>query len=103
MCTMASTWSEGLENGQARPDTVSDIFGLKVYTKSGVYVGTVDDVKVDFNQRKATGIALTDVNRELKKAANDSSNGVVIPYTWIDSVHDVVLTIDIIERLDYTE
>ena len=97
---MATNETSSLTRGQARPDTVSDIFGLEVYTRSGVYLGTVEDVRLDFSQRSSTGVALTDVNPEIEEAAGGGS-GVVIPYNWVDAVHDVVLTIDIIERLQY--
>lgn len=95
-----STAQTDLQTGQARPDTVSDIFGQKVYTTSGVYLGIVEDVRLNFGQNGATGIALTDVNPELQEAAGDGE-GVIIPYSWVESVHDVVLTIDIIKRLVY--
>ena len=97
---MATAKSDGLKSTQSRPDTVSDMFGLKVYTTSGVYLGTVEDVRVDFGHDGATGVALTDVNPEIQEAAG-SGNGVLIPYSWVESVHDVVLTIDIVKRLGY--
>lgn len=86
---------------KARPDTVSDIVGLEVYTKSGTYIGTVEDIRVNFNQNTANGVALQDVNSELEQASNSSGKGIVIPYHWINSVHDIIITIDIIKRLDY--
>lgn len=95
-----STAQSDLQSGQARPDTVSDIFGQKVYTTSGVYLGVVEDVRLNFGQDNATGVALADVNPELQEAAGDG-DGVIIPYSWVESVHDVVLTIDIIKRLTY--
>lgn len=98
--TMSTALSDELESTKARPDTVSDMFGLKVYSKSGVYLGVVEDVRLNFTQDGATGVALTDVNPEVQKVAGDG-NGVVIPYSWVESVHDVVLTIDIVKRLGY--
>lgn len=98
---MSTTQRDGLQSGQARPDTVSDVFGLEVYTEGGVYLGRVEDVRLDFGYNSATGLALTDVNPELQEVADSNSNGVIIPYSWVKSVHDVVLTIDIIQRLKY--
>jgi sporulation protein YlmC with PRC-barrel domain len=95
-----ATTERNIRQGNARPDTVSDIFGLEVYTRNGVYLGTVDDVRVNFTQNGATGVALTDVNPEIKEVAG-SGNGVVIPYSWVEAVHDVMLTIDIVKRLSY--
>lgn len=79
------------------PDTVTDIYGLEVYTQAGVYLGVVEDVRLDFRQNSATGLALVDVNRELQEESRDE--GVVIPYNWVESVHDIVITIDVVNRL----
>jgi len=89
---------------QARPDTVTDIIGLDVYSKSGVYIGEVDDVRLNFSQKASTGIALTNINPELDKVKDSSSSeGIVIPYNWIQSIHDIIITIDIIRRLNYVD
>lgn len=96
---MATTTKSHFESGQARPNTVTDIVGLEVYTESGVYIGEVDDVRLDFNQQSSTGIALTNLNPELSQVTENSKKGVVIPYNWLTSVHDVVLTIDFLRRL----
>jgi len=88
---------------KARPDTVTDIIGLDVYSINGVYIGEVDDIRLDFSQECSTGIALKNVNSEIEKIANNSKNGVIIPYNWIESVHDIIVTIDIIQRLDFSE
>lgn len=98
--TMSTTETDGLQSTKARPDTVSDIFGLKVYSRSGVYLGVVEDVRLNFGQNGATGVALTDVNPEVQEVAG-GGEGVIIPYSWVESVHDVVLTIDIVRRLGY--
>lgn len=90
-------------NTNARPSTISDIVGLKVYTQTGVYVGTVDNVRVDFQQNQSTGVALTDVNQQIQKAVGDTAQNVVIPYSWVESVHDIVVTIDLLARLDFAE
>lgn len=90
-------------SAKARPDTVTDIIGLDVYSKNGVYIGEVDDIRLNFSQECATGVALKDVNPEIEKVANNSKNGVVIPYNWIESIHDIVITMDIIQRLDFSE
>lgn len=95
---MSNASTNQRQTAEARPATISDIIGLKVYTQSGVYLGTVDDIRADFSKKQATGVALTDVNREVTKKL-DSQKGVVIPYSWVQSVHDVVITLDILDRL----
>lgn len=99
-----STNSTAIQNSaKARPDTVTDIIGLDVYSKNGVYIGEVEDIRLNFSQECSTGVALKDVNPEIEKVAKNSKNGVVIPYNWLESVHDIIITIDIIQRLDFSE
>ncbi len=99
-----STNSTAIQNSaKARPDTVTDIIGLDVYSKNGVYIGEVEDIRLNFSQKCSTGVALKDVNPEIEKVAKNSKNGVVIPYNWLESVHDIIITIDIIQRLDFSE
>lgn len=98
---MSSARQSRSRESKIRLDKISDIYGQKVYSKKGVYLGTVTDVKLDFSEADAVGIALTDVNQDLKEATENNRNGVVIPYKWVESVHDVVLTIDVVQRLDY--
>lgn len=87
------------ENSRVTPDTVTDVYGLEVYSQTGVYLGVVEDVRLDFRQNSATGLALVDTNRELQSETNNQKEGVVIPYNWVESVHDIVITIDVINRL----
>lgn len=98
---MSKLESEGLNRTQVTPSTVDDAFGLKVYTEQGVYIGEVDDIRLNFNQNGATGLALTNTNPELEEAATGGNQGVIVPYSWVNSVNDVVLTIDVIGRLEY--
>lgn len=98
---MSTAKNKHFSNEHARPDTVTDIIGLDVYTKNGVYIGEVDDIRLDFNQTKSTGVALKDINPELLKVVDNSRDGVVIPYTWVDSIHDIVITINLLERLSF--
>lgn len=87
-------------NNQMRPDTLSDVFGKEVYTVEGVYLGTVNDVRIDINRNNATGLCLTQVNEGLIQATDENKDNVIIPYNWINSVSDVVMTIDVINRLE---
>ncbi len=67
---------------------VSILFGLNVYTEKGVYIGKVNDVVLEVNDKKATGLAVTKLNPEMFESSN---KGVVIPYRWVTAVGDVVL------------
>ena len=82
-------------------NTIADLVGLEVYTTSGVYIGTVEDTRLDFAQQQTTGLALTDLNHEVFGGHVDarSSRGIVIPFRWVRSAHDIVLIMDIVDRL----
>ncbi len=67
---------------------ISSIFGLEVYTDRGKYVGRVDDVVLDVEQRRIRGLALSNIDREFLGV---SSNGVIVPYRWVVAVGDIVL------------
>lgn len=98
---MAKTQQKPANYGQKmRPDTVSDVFGKKVYSINGVYLGTVDNVRIDIQKNNVNGLCLTDVNSDMIKATGDDKENVIIPYGWVNSISDVVMTIDVIERLE---
>lgn len=98
---MSSARQSRPRESKVRLDKISDIYGQKVYSNRGVYLGTVTDIKLDFSESDAVGIALKDVNQDLKEATENNRNGIIIPYNWVESIHDVVLTTDVVQRLDY--
>lgn len=67
---------------------VSILFGLNVYTEKGVYIGKVNDVVLEVNEKKAVGLAVTKLNPQM---FDNPGKGVVIPYRWVTAVGDVVL------------
>lgn len=67
---------------------VSKLFGLNIYTERGRYIGKVNDVVLEVNERKATGIAATKLNPDMFDAG---SRGVVVPFRWVTAVGDVIL------------
>lgn len=67
---------------------VSTMFGLNVYTERGVYIGKVNDVVLEVNEKKVTGLAVSRLNPEMFDTVKA---GVVIPYRWVTAVADVVL------------
>src|SRR5512136_640009 len=67
---------------------VSTLFGLNIYTEKGVYIGKVNDVVLEVNEKKATGLAATKLNPDM---FDSGSKGVVVPFRWVTAVGDVVL------------
>ncbi|AEN06273.1 PRC-barrel domain-containing protein [Halolamina sp.] len=78
---------------------ITALVGREVYSNNGVFVGEVEDVRLDLGQEQVTGLALADLNSELFQGSIETGKGVMIPYRWVRAVGDVVLINDIIERL----
>ena len=67
---------------------ISTLFGLNVYTDRGIYIGKVNDVVLEVNERKVSGLAVTRLNPDM---FDESRPGAVVPYRWVTAVGDVVL------------
>ncbi|QCJ45614.1 MULTISPECIES: PRC-barrel domain-containing protein [Haloprofundus] len=85
------------------PQEITTLVGREVYSNNGVYVGEVEDVRLDLDQEVVTGLALAELNRELFEGRIERGKGVLIPYRWVRAVGDVVLINDVIERLKQPE
>ena len=85
------------------PQEITTLVGREVYTKNGVFVGEVEDLRLDLDRQSVTGLALHQLNRELFSQEAHSSRGVIVPYRWVQSVGDVVIVNEIVERLASAE
>jgi sporulation protein YlmC with PRC-barrel domain len=74
---------------------LTSLFGLNVYTNTGVYVGKLQDLVIDIEEQKITGLAISDINRELFDL---TSRGVIIPYRWVITAADIIIIRDIVQR-----
>jgi sporulation protein YlmC with PRC-barrel domain len=74
---------------------LTSLFGLNVYTNAGVYVGKLQDLVIDIEEQKITGLAISDINRELFDL---TSRGVIIPYRWVITAADIIIVRDVIQR-----
>ena len=84
----------------AAPQEITSLVGREVYSNNGVFVGEVEDVRLDLDSRSVTGLALAELNHELFAGRVDGNTGVLVPYRWVRAVGDVVLINDVIERLE---
>jgi sporulation protein YlmC with PRC-barrel domain len=84
---------------ESAPQEITSLVGREVYSNNGVFVGEVEDIRLDMEQEVVTGLALGQVNRDLFDSRIEGSKGVLIPYRWVRAVGDVVLVNDIVERL----
>lgn len=74
---------------------LTSLFGLNIYTNTGVYVGKLQDLVIDIEEQKITGLAVSDINRELFDLG---SRGVIIPYRWVITATDIIIIRDIVQR-----
>ena len=68
---------------------LSSLYGQDIYTDRGVYVGKIEDVNVDINVRRISGLAVTNINPNAFDVGN--KKGVIIPYRWVIAIGDIVL------------
>jgi len=85
------------------PQEITTLVGREVYSNNGVFVGEVEDLRLDMDAERVTGLALGEVNRELFDSRIEGSKGVLIPYRWVRAVGDVVLVNDAVEQLKGTD
>lgn len=85
---------------QERPSQeITALVGREVYSTNGVFVGEIEDIKLDLGTEIVTGLALREPNEELFGAQIRGTRGVLVPYRWVRAVDDVVLVNDVVERL----
>jgi len=84
----------------AAPQEITSLVGREVYSNNGVFVGEVEDVRLDLDAQAVTGLALAELNGQLFAGRVERNTGVIVPYRWVRAVGDVILVNDIIERLD---
>ncbi|MDR5673260.1 Protein implicated in RNA metabolism, contains PRC-barrel domain [Halalkaliarchaeum sp. AArc-CO] len=78
---------------------ITTLVGREVYSNNGVFVGEIEDVRLNLDQEVVTGLAVGEINRELFSTQVDPGKGVLVPYRWVRSVGDVVLVNDVVERM----
>jgi len=78
---------------------IGSLVGREVYSNNGVFVGEVEDVRIDLDHEVVTGIAVGGLNREVLGGRARNAGGVIVPFRWVRSVGDIVLVNDVIERL----
>ena len=85
------------------PQEITSLVGREVYSNNGVFVGEVEDLQLDMNAERVTGLALGEINRELFGARVDGSRGILVPYRWVRAVGDIVLVNDAVEQIKGTD
>jgi len=83
----------------SQPQEITTLVGREVYTNNGVFLGEVEDLRLDLDSRSVTGLALHELNIELFAEESSTARGVIIPYRWVQSVGDIIVVNDIAERI----
>jgi sporulation protein YlmC with PRC-barrel domain len=78
---------------------ITALVGREVYSSNGVFVGEVEDVRLNLDDIEVTGLAIHQVNGALFGERTSGSRGVIVPYDWVQAVGDVIIVSDIIERI----
>jgi sporulation protein YlmC with PRC-barrel domain len=89
----------------ATPDSdmeITSLIGREVYTSNGVFIGEVEDVKLDFDTQNVDRLALDYTNSELFNIPRNKT-GVLLPFRWVKSIGDIIVTADFVESLDTDE
>jgi sporulation protein YlmC with PRC-barrel domain len=81
------------------PQEITTLVGREVYSNNGVFVGEVEDLRLDLDRQEVTGLALHQVNTELFDQEVRTARGIIVPYRWVQAVGDVIIVNDIVERL----
>ena len=88
---------------EAEPQEITSLVGREVYSNNGVFVGEVEDLRLNLDTEVVNGLALSALNPELFEGQETGQKGVIVPYRWVRSVGDVVLINDVVERLKEEE
>ena len=88
---------------ESTPQEITSLVGREVYSNNGVFVGEIEDIRLDLEGEMVTGLALGSVNDDLLGSRITGSEGVIVPYRWVRAVGDIVLVNDIVERLRESE
>ncbi len=70
---------------------VSEVFGKDVFTDKGFYCGKVSDVEMDLSRFKIRSLVISAARGSFLGQMVGGKKGVVVPYTMVQSVGDVVL------------
>jgi len=81
------------------PQEITSLVGREVYSNNGVFVGEIEDLRLNVGGQSVTGLALGRLNSELFADEARGSQGIIVPYRWVRAVGDIVLINDVVERV----
>lgn len=71
---------------------LSEMNGLDVFTEEGRHIGGLEDVSIDPETGKVLGMIISKLDPKFSKQVGaEGKKGVVVPYSSVKSVADIVL------------
>ena len=68
-------------------EEASELMGLQVYTSSGIFLGNVNNLVIDLENKRVDGLFVSETNPLLV----EESKAVNVPFRWIQSVGDIII------------
>lgn len=68
-------------------EEASELIGMQVYTPAGVFLGNVNNLVIDVENRKVDGLFVNESNPLLV----EDSKAVNVPFRWIQGIGDVII------------
>jgi sporulation protein YlmC with PRC-barrel domain len=68
-------------------EEATELIGLQVYTPNGIFLGSVNNLVIDLENKKVDGMFISETNPLLV----EDSKAVNVPYRWIQAVGDVII------------
>jgi sporulation protein YlmC with PRC-barrel domain len=68
-------------------EEATELIGLQVYTPNGIFLGSVNNLVIDLENKKVDGMFISETNPLLV----EGSKAVNVPYRWIQAVGDVIV------------
>ena len=68
-------------------EEASELIGLQVYTPNGVFLGNVNNLVIDLENKRVDGLFVGETNPLLV----EDSKAVNVPFRWIQSIGDIIL------------
>jgi sporulation protein YlmC with PRC-barrel domain len=68
-------------------EEATELIGLQVYTPNGMFLGSVNNLVIDLENKKVDGMFISETNPLLV----EGSKAVNVPYRWIQAVGDVIV------------
>ncbi|MFQ6136036.1 MAG: PRC-barrel domain-containing protein [Candidatus Hydrothermarchaeales archaeon] len=71
---------------------LTEVYGKDVYTVGGMRVGSLEDISIEPESGRLGGLIISDIDRVFwSKISVEGRKGVVIPYSGVKAVGDIVL------------